>query len=334
MELEWKNCEFRKEKKGEETMKKQILIVGSLNMDMVIEMRQMPLVGETVLGKSLSYIPGGKGANQAFAAGKLGGNAVMLGCVGTDEMGKKLTEKLAESGTEVSHVAAVSGVPTGTAVIYVNESGNNSIVVVAGANSACDVEFLKANEELLRASDYVMFQMEIPFEAVFYGIRKAKEMGKTVILNPAPAPDPKEIPDDIWKCIDFLTPNETETAKLSGTNDTSEEGIRRGAGILREKGVKNVLITMGEQGAFFTDGITETVYPTRKADAVDTTAAGDCFNGAFVTALSKGMDIPAAVKFANIAASLAVERKGAQSSIPGREETEKIYMHNLSKSGN
>ena len=160
-------------------MKKQILIVGSLNMDMVIEMRQMPLVGETVLGKSLSYIPGGKGANQAFAAGKLGGNAVMLGCVGTDEMGKKLIEKLAESGTDTAQVASVSDVPTGTAVIYVNESGNNSIVVVGGANLACDVEFLKANEELLRASDYVMFQMEIPFDAVFYGIRKAKELLRT-----------------------------------------------------------------------------------------------------------------------------------------------------------
>ena len=324
MELEWKNCEFRKEKKGEEKMKKQILIVGSLNMDMVIEMRQMPLVGETVLGKSLSYIPGGKGANQAFAAGKLGGNAVMLGCVGSDEMGEKLTEKLAESGTDTAHVASVPDVPTGTAVIYVNESGNNSIVVVGGANSACDVEFLKANEELLRASDYVMFQMEIPFEAVFYGIRKAKELGKTVILNPAPAPEPEEIPDDIWKCIDFLTPNETETAKLGGTNDTSEEGIRTGAGLLLQKGVKNVIVTMGEKGAFFTDGNSGEIYPTRKAKAVDTTAAGDCFNGAFVTGLSEGMEVPEAIRFANLAASIAVERKGAQNSIPGREEVNQM----------
>ena len=305
-------------------MEKKILIVGSLNMDMVVEMSAMPKEGETVLGRSVSYIPGGKGANQAYAAGKLGGNAAMLGCVGADDMGRKLKENLAESGAGVACVSEVPETPTGMAVIYVNGNGNNSIVVIAGANAACDVGYLKEKDEMFREADFVIFQMEIPYEAVFYGIRRAKELGKTVVLNPAPAPEPGQIPEDVWGAVDYLTPNETETAKLSGTGDDSEDGVRRGAQILLEKGVKNVLVTMGEKGALLVNGEGSRIYPTRKAEAADTTAAGDCFNGAFVTGRAEGMDVPEAVAFANTAASIAVERKGAQSSIPGRDEVERM----------
>lgn len=291
-------------------------------MDMVIAMKRMPLKGETVMGESIAYIPGGKGANQAYAVGRLGGSAAMLGCVGSDSLGNELVESLTMSGTDTSYVSRIDKKPTGMAIIYVNEEGNNSIVVVPGANHACDIEYLKENDKLFAESDYIMFQMEIPYEAIFYGIRRAKELGKTVILNPAPAPD--DLPEDIWTKIDYLTPNETEALLLSGEKDTSVEGIKRAAGMLLKKGVKNLLITIGEKGVLFVNEKEETIYPARKVEAVDTTAAGDCFNGAFVTGLAEGMPVDRAIPFANLASSVAVTRKGAQSSIPERKEIDEL----------
>lgn len=303
-------------------MKKRILIIGSLNMDMVIEMKRMPLEGETILGDTLTYVPGGKGANQSYASGKLGGIVMMLGCVGTDSMGEKLINSVSESGVDVSRIQRVNDRPTGTAVIYVDEKGNNSIVVVPGANEACDAEYLKKHEELFKESDYVMFQMEIPYDAVFYGIERAKELDKTVILNPAPAPD--VLPDHLWDKIDYLTPNETEVLRMSGQKDMSMESIRAGARYLLDKGVKNVLVTLGEKGVLFANKDEEFLYPVRKVKAMDTTASGDCFNGAFVTGLSEGMSVKEAIGFANLAASVAVTRKGAQSSIPKRDEVDAL----------
>lgn len=303
-------------------MDKRILIIGSLNMDIVIEMKRMPLIGETVLGKNLTYVPGGKGANQAYAAGKLRGKVTMLGCVGDDSLGQKLKENLAKSGTDVSYIKNIEGKPTGTAVIYVNDDGDNSIVVISGANEACDVEYLKQNETLFAENDYVMFQMEIPYETIFYGIRKASELGKTVILNPAPAPD--SLPEDIWEKIDYLTPNETELLKLTGQQEMTMHNIRNGARWLINKGVKNVLVTLGDKGVLFVNDTEEKLFPARKVTAVDTTAAGDCFNGAFITGLAEEMSFEEAIMFANLASSLAVTRKGAQSSIPGREELDEL----------
>lgn len=308
-------------------MKKRILIIGSLNMDMVIEMKRMPLTGETVLGEGIDYIPGGKGANQAYAVGKLGGNAAMLGCVGDDSLGSKLINNLALGGTDASCVSKIGEKPTGMAIIYVDEEGNNSIVVVAGANGACDIEYLKRNDELIAGSDYIIFQMEIPYETIFYGIRRAKELGKTVILNPAPAPD--TLPEDIWSKIDYLTPNETEALLLGGVTDTSMEGIKCAARKLLEKGVGSVLVTIGEKGVLFVNDKEEAIYPARKVEAVDTTAAGDCFNAAFVTGLAEGMPISRAIFFANMASSIAVGRKGAQSSIPSRREVDELMKETL-----
>lgn len=303
-------------------MKQRILVIGSLNMDMVIEMRHMPLKGETVMGNTLTYIPGGKGANQAFAAGMLGGDAVMLGCVGKDSLGDQLRENMKKSGTDISGIAQTEKAPTGMAVIYVDDAGDNSIVVLSGANGACDISYLKDNDELIRESSYIVFQMEIPAEAVYYGVRRAKELGKTVILNPAPAPD--ELPDEILSNIDYLTPNETELLKLVGKTECSEENVREGAQELLEKGVQNVLVTLGDKGVMLVNRSGVNCYSTRKVAAVDTTAAGDCFNGAFVVGLAEGMSQEEAIRFANIASSIAVTRKGAQSSIPGREEVERI----------
>lgn len=298
-------------------MGKQILVVGSLNMDIVVEMSEMPKCGETVLGENLSYVPGGKGANQACAIGRLGGNVSMLGCVGNDSFGKIQMESLSHCGVCMDYVQEEK-ILTGTAVIFVDKDGSNSIVVLSGANKCCDIEYIKKREWLLKEADFVMFQMEIPTETVYYGLRRAKELGKKTLLNPAPVPE--SIPDEIWNQIDYLTPNETELMKLTGIKDTSENNIRKGAKSLIEKGVKNILVTLGERGAFFINEEMEQYFPARSVQAIDTTAAGDCFNGAFVMALAEGKNIEEAIKFANIASSITVTRKGAQSSIPYRDE--------------
>jgi ribokinase len=302
-------------------MKKEILIIGSLNMDMVVRMKDMPLVGETVLGNDLNYIPGGKGANQACASGKLGGEVTMLGCVGDDNFGSILIDNLTNHGVDTTYIKRSKEQPTGTAVIYVNNEGNNSIVVIQGANKCCDIEYLKKNDFLFEKCDYVMLQMEIPYDAVFYAIKRAKELGKTVILNPAPAPD--KLPDDIWDKIDYLTPNETELMKLSGCQGISIDAVNKSTDILMKRGVKNVLVTLGERGAMLATIDEKTLFPARKVTPVDTTAAGDCFNGAFTVGLAESMSESEAIAFANLASSIAVTRKGAQSSLPNRTEITK-----------
>ncbi|MDD3278556.1 MAG: ribokinase [Lachnospiraceae bacterium] len=307
-------------------MDKQILVVGSLNMDMVIEMDKMPVTGETILGKTLSYIPGGKGANQACAAGKLGGSVRMLGCVGADSFGERQIKNLDSAGVNTESICQRVKEPTGTAVIYVNKEGDNSIVVVAGANGTCDKKYLEQNDKLFQDSEFVVFQMEIPYEAICYGISRAHELGKKVVLNPAPAPQPGEIPDEILSQIDYLTPNETEVIQLGEECGSDMESIKRGAGKLLDKGVGHVLVTLGSQGVLLVDADGERIFPARKVQAVDTTAAGDCFNGALVTRLAEGASLEEAICFANCASSIAVTRKGAQSSIPQKSEVWEL-MH-------
>ena len=296
-------------------MKKGILVIGSLNMDLSIDLAKMPVTGETILGRGIAYKAGGKGANQACAAGKLGGRVRMLGCVGQDEFGQKLVKSLSESGVETDYIKESRDLPTGTAVIYVDDNGDNSIVVIPGANMACDIEYLKEQDEQFHWCDYVVLQMEIPYEAVWYSVKRAKELGKTVILNPAPAPD--EIPEEILSLVDYLTPNETEIIALNGK---SKDDIREGAEKLLSRGVSNVIATLGDRVALLVNRYGETFYPARKVVSVDTTAAGDCFNGAMVAALAEGQSEAEAILFANIASSIAVTRKGAQESLPIREE--------------
>ena len=296
-------------------MKKGILVIGSLNMDLSIDLAKMPVTGETILGRGIAYKAGGKGANQACAAGRLGGRVRMLGCVGQDEFGQKLVKSLSESGVETDYIKESRDLPTGTAVIYVDDNGDNSIVVIPGANMACDIEYLKEQDEQFHWCDYVVLQMEIPYEAVWYSVKRAKELGKMVILNPAPAPD--EIPEEILSLVDYLTPNETEIIALNGK---SKDDIREGAEKLLSRGVSNVIATLGDRGALLVNQYGETFYPARKVVSVDTTAAGDCFNGAMVAALAEGQSEAEAILFANIASSIAVTRKGAQESLPIREE--------------
>lgn len=303
-------------------MGKKILIVGSLNVDMVIEMEHMPAKGETVLGSSLAFVPGGKGANQACAAARLGGEVKMLGCVGRDEFGEVQKRSLSACGVDTADFKLSADKGTGTASIYVDKEGNNSIVVVAGANQECDVDYLKKCDEAFQECDYIMLQMEIPYDAIFYAINRAKEIGKTVILNPAPAPE--SIPEEIFAKIDYITPNETELMKLSGKDGSTEKDYEKGADALLKKGTKNVLVTMGDKGSLLVNEGGAKRYPARKVVSVDTTAAGDCFNGAFAVALAEGKSCEESIRFATAASSIAVTRNGAQTSIPDRKETDEI----------
>ncbi|MCI8653146.1 MAG: ribokinase [Angelakisella sp.] len=303
-------------------MNKKILVIGSLNMDMVIPVKELPQRGETILGGSPDYIPGGKGANQACAAGKLGGTVTMLGKVGRDAMGQSLKENLAAAGVDVSHVEETPDAPTGMAVIYVSEGGSNSIVVIPGANGLCDRAYIEANEELIAASDIVVLQLEIPYEAVFQAIRLAKKHGRLVVLNPAPAPD--SLPEEVIASLDYFTPNETELARIAGMPVGGvEEAIAAGKALVA-RGVGTVLATLGEAGALLVTAEEARVIPTLRVKAVDTTAAGDTFHGAFVTALGEGMEEAAAIAFGNKAAAISVTRKGAQTSIPSRQEVDAV----------
>ena len=299
---------------------KNILIIGSLNTDLVVSVQRMPLMGETVLGKSISYVQGGKGANQAYAAARAGGNVTMLGCVGADEFGSVQIENLSNAGVDVSKIKISDKSPTGTAIIYVDEKGNNSIVVVAAANNDCNVEYIKENDDVLQACDYIMMQMEIPWETNYYAIKRAKQLGKTIILDPAPVSDP--LPDEIYPMIDYITPNETEIMKLTSVKVSSIDDAEKGAKALLEKGVENVVVTLGKAGAMHVTNSQSRLFPARQVAAVDTTAAGDCFNAVFAAVLAEGKSEDEAIEIANTASSISVRKIGAQSSIPSRDEIE------------
>lgn len=290
---------------------KKIAVIGSLNMDYVITVPSMPQVGETVLSTGFSLVPGGKGANQAYAAGRLGGQVVMLGAVGQDSAGDALCQSLASAGVDVSRTKHCEGLPTGSAFIPVDAEGNNSILVAQGANGAVDISYIKENRDVLESCDIVLLQLEIPLETVVFVAKTAKELGKTVILDPAPAR--RDIPEELYHCVDYLKPNETELAILT-------DG--RPAEYLRSFGVKNIVVTLGEKGGFLLteDGRNEPFPAVEAVQVVDTTAAGDSFTGAMAVALAQGDSLEQAVRFASTVAAIVVARKGAQTSIPSLDE--------------
>jgi len=301
---------------------KKILVIGSTNTDFVLEVEEMPRVGETIMSKFFHSLPGGKGANQAYACGMLGGHVSFLSAIGGDGLGSAVMENMRRADVAVSHIRTMEADSTGIAVICVDGAGNNSIVVSPGANLRCDCDYLKEHRETIDACDILLVQLEVPVDGIFYAITYAHKRGKLVILNPAPCPD--GIPDEVLRCVDYITPNESELMKLCGKEGDSLEDYAKGARLLLRKGVKNVLVTLGKKGALFVSKETEELFPARKVSAVDTTAAGDCFNGAFAVALAEGRRLDEAVAFANAASSIAVTRCGAQTSIPAREETDKV----------
>lgn len=303
-----------------------ILVIGSMNVDMTVRVKELPKAGETIMARDMACGLGGKGANQAYAAARLGGKVKMLGCVGNDDFGRKQLQALQEAGIDIADIKVDQGTSTGSAIICVEENGSNCIVVNQGANGSCDESYLKEQKEAILACDIILAQMEIPQEALYLAVQYAERANKRIILNPAPAPE--RIPDDIYPKLDYLTPNETELMKLAGMEEVLPDGeryegtLREGARRLLDKGVKTLIVTLGDKGCgIFKKGYTA-FYPAMRVKAVDTTAAGDCFNGAFAAALSQGKTESEAIHYAVCASAIAVTRDGAQQSLPFRDEVE------------
>ncbi len=298
-------------------MKSKILVLGSSNIDLVANVSHLPCPGETVGGARLMQANGGKGANQAVAAARLGGDVTFVTCLGDDANGEMLKGQFQSDGIDTSHIKTVAGEPTGTALIFVSEEGENCIAVVPGANGFLTKEVVDSVDGLFREAGFMLLQLETPLDAVAYAIEKAHAQGVKVILNPAPA---AFLPDEVFKCLHLITPNETEAELLTGVKVDSPANAEKAADILLGKGVGNVVITLGSEGAFIkTDGTCELV-PALKVVAKDSTAAGDTFSGALTVALSEGMELRKAVEFATAAAAISVTRMGAQPSIPYRNE--------------
>lgn len=296
----------------------KILLVGSLNVDMVMNVDHMPAEGETILCDGMTLVPGGKGANQACAAGRLGTDVAMLGAIGDDDYGALQLKSLSEAGVEVGGLLKKEGQNTGTAFITVNKSGNNSIVVVPGANSAFRPEDIEANRELIEQCEIMILQLEIPLDTVCYAAKLAKSLGKTVILDPAPVPE--HFPEELYEYVDIVKPNETELGMLTGIAE-AQKHLTEAAQVLKARGVKNVLVTLGGDGVYINPESGEEIrIPACKVKAVDTTAAGDSFTAALAAMLLNGESLEAAAEFANRVSAIVVTRKGAQSSIPTIDE--------------
>ena len=296
----------------------QVVVLGSLNMDQVIRVKKMPKKGETILGLGMSKVPGGKGANQAYAIGRLGGKVSIIGAVGQDESGQILKKNLDSVGVNTDCVMELSDVSTGNAVITVDQEAENSIIVLQGANAELTTAHIDAFKEMISEADVVLMQLEIPVEVVEYTAKMASEMGKTVILDPAPAvPD---LPETLLKYIDVIKPNETELSVLSGMPVTNLEEAAAAAKKLLKKGVAKVIVTMGADGSLLVTEDEIRHFPSEKVKAIDTTAAGDSFIAAFVVAITGGKSCEEAIVYGNRISAVTVTRKGAQTSIPDKTE--------------
>lgn len=290
----------------------KIAVVGSINVDMTVTAERIPLKGETLMGDSISYIPGGKGANQAVAMAKLGAQVEMFGCVGDDSNGQKMIENLEQVGVRTDHIKVLKNVPTGIAMITVGEN-DNTIIVVPGANGKVDRIYVDEIKEVLKTYDMVVLQHEIPLDTVHYIVEICAQKKIPVVLNPAPA---AAVPMEIIEKVTYVTPNEHEAVLIFGDELSTEE--------LLKKYPEKLVITQGSRGVStcLKSGEVLTV-PARPAKVADTTGAGDTLNGAFSVKIAEGFDMKSALTFANTAASLSTEKFGAQSGMPTEEEVEK-----------
>jgi len=296
--------------------KNKIMVIGSANTDMVVKAGKLPLPGETVLGGNFFMNAGGKGANQAVAAARLGGNVTLVTKVGNDIFGKQTVEGLKKDAINTDYVFIDEKNPSGTALIILNQEGENCIVVAPGANAnllALDIE--KVNN--VSNAEIILMQLEIPMETIAFVAKKAKVNNQKVIINPAPA---QSLSDELLNGLFLITPNETEATLLTGITVIDEETASQAAKVFLDKGVENVIITLGKEGAYFENATLKLKIPAPVVKALDTTAAGDTFSGALTVALTEKMDWAQAISFAIKAASISVTRLGAQASVPYRNE--------------
>ncbi|HAT1621090.1 TPA: ribokinase [Raoultella planticola] len=299
----------------------KLVVLGSINADHILNLESFPTPGETVTGHHYQVAFGGKGANQAVAAGRSGADIAFIACTGDDDIGERVRRQLESDRIDVAPVRAVNDQSTGVALIFVNAEGENVIGIHAGANAALSVEQVEAEKTRIAGAQALLMQLESPLESVLAAAKIAHQHQTTVVLNPAPA---RDLPDELLSLIDIITPNETEAEKLTGIRVENDDDAAKAARVLHEKGIGIVMITLGSRGVWVShDGQGRRV-PGFKVQAVDTIAAGDTFNGAFVTALLEGTELDDAIRFAHAAAAIAVTRKGAQPSVPWREEIDEF----------
>jgi ribokinase len=295
---------------------KKIIVVGSANTDMVVKIDKFPLPGETILGGTFFMNAGGKGANQAVATSRMGGKVTLVTKVGNDIFGKQTIVGLKNENIDTDYVFIDEGAPSGTALIMVNEEGENCIVVAPGANAnllPLDIEKVKNISE----AEIILMQLEIPMETIAFVAKNAKANNQKVVINPAPA---QKLDDELLNGLFLITPNETEASLLTGITVHDEATASQAAEMFLSKGVQNVIITLGKQGAYFQNDILKLKINAPIVQVLDTTAAGDTFSGALTVAITEKMDWEKAIKFAVEAASISVTRLGAQTSIPYKKD--------------
>ena len=297
-----------------------ILVIGSLNMDLVVTTPKVPVMGETILGSGFFTTPGGKGANQAVAAARLGGQVSMIGCVGSDLFGRDHMGNLKVNNVNTDNIAIIDNCSTGVAVIVIKD-GDNFIIVDPGANSMLSPEMAGAFEKVISTSDIVILQLEIPLDTVEKVVEIARKHKVKILLNPAPA---RKLSDHLLSMIDILTPNESECEYITGISINSIEDAKKAAIDLLNRGVVQAVITLGGKGVVYNNGKEIIHKPVPDVKVVDTTAAGDSFSGALAVSLSRGDNIDDAIDFANMVGTLTVTKKGAQASLPTLEDVMKF----------
>jgi ribokinase len=294
-----------------------LVVLGSINADHILNLETFPTPGETVTGNHYQVAFGGKGANQAVAAGRSGANIAFIACTGDDDTGARVRKQLESDNIDVTPVSAIRGESTGVALIFVNAEGENVIGIHAGANAALSTSLVEAEKTRIAQAEALLMQLESPLESVLAAAKIAHQHQTSVVLNPAPA---RELSDELLSLVDIITPNETEAEKLTGIRVENDDDAAKAARALHDKGINTVIITLGSRGVWASvEGKGQRV-PGFKVKAIDTIAAGDTFNGALVTALLEAKPLDEAIRFAHAAAAIAVTRKGAQPSVPWRKE--------------
>ena len=305
---------------------KKVLVVGSLNMDMSIKIDNFPKLGETIFGYEYYESCGGKGANQAVAISKMEVETEIIGMIGNDIQGQRLIDNLENNKVKSDNIIVNKNSHTGRAIITVDKNGNNNIIVIPGSNLEISVKDINLKEEVILKNDIIVLQNEIPLEVVNYVLEKSKELNKTTIYNPAPA---KEIDDSVIKKIDYLLLNETEMEEIFKISVSDKNYKDKILELKKEKGLKNIILTLGENGSVsFNENNKVKEYKAYKVKALDTTAAGDSFLGGFISKLCEKVDLDEMIKYATAVSAITVTRKGAQDSIPNKEEVEKFLFEN------